>query len=133
MLTNMGRRLTDKEKAWRSLSEKQFQSQVIELARTLGWLVAHFHDSRRQVTRPDGKRFFIGDKDAKGFPDVCMVHPKHGVVFMELKKELGKTTPDQDEWIAALKRAGETVLVARPSTWDHLVDWLQKGFPDDLE
>lgn len=117
----MAARLTEQEKTWRSLSEKEFQAQVIELARLSGWLCAHFHDSRRQVTRANGQRLFIGDKDAKGFPDCCMVHPQRGIIFLELKKELGKTTPEQDEWLEALQGADMLARVVRPSDWDWVV------------
>jgi len=116
----MGRRLTDQERAWRSLSEKEFQSQVIELARLQGWQVAHFHDSRRQVTRANGQRFFIGDSDAKGFPDLVVVKGTT-VLFWEMKKELGKTTPEQDTWLEVLSAAGMEARVVRPSDWDDYV------------
>lgn len=116
----MGKRLTDQERAWRSLSEKEFQTQVVELARTTGWLVSHFHDSRRQVTRANGQRFFIGDKDSKGFPDLVLVKAPR-VIFWEMKKELGKTTPEQDEWLARLSECGLEARVVRPSDWDDYV------------
>lgn len=116
----MGKRLTDQERAWRSISEKDFQTQVIELARMSGWLVAHFHDSRKQVTRANGQRFFIGDKDAKGFPDLVLARPP-GLIFWEMKKELGKTTPEQDEWIATLQACGMEARVVRPSDWDAVI------------
>lgn len=116
----MGRRLTDQERAWRALSEKEFQTQVVELARLQGWLVAHFHDSRRQVTRANGQRFFIGDKDAKGFPDLVLAKPPV-LIFWEMKKELGKTTPEQDEWLERLTECGMEARVVRPSDWDDYI------------
>jgi len=116
----MGKRLTDQERSWRELSERQFQTQVIELARLSGWLISHFHDSRRQVTRPNGQKFFIGDKDSKGFPDCCMVRAPE-ILFWELKKELGKTTPEQDEWLAALSGCGLEARVIRPSDFDDYI------------
>lgn len=119
----MGKRLTDQERAWRSLSEKQFQTQVLELAEMRGWLTAHFSDSRRQVVRPDGQRFFVGDKGAKGFPDVVLVKPPR-IMFWELKKELGKTTPEQDEWLELLELCGMEARVVRPSDWDYVVSAL---------
>lgn len=125
----MPRRLTDQERAWRAITEKQFQSDVMKEARKNGWKVAHFHDSRKMVVRGD-KKFMVGDADAKGFPDCCMAHPILGVVFVELKKELGKTSPEQDQWLAALREAGATTLVLRPSMWDDFCGWLTLGFPE---
>jgi len=116
----MGRRLTEQEKAYRSISEKDFQAQVIDLARVNGWLVAHFHDSRKQITRPDGRKFFVGDRDAKGFPDLVLVKPPN-LVFWEMKKQLGKTTPEQDAWIEALQKCGLDARVVRPSDWDDVI------------
>ena len=116
----MAKRLTDQERAWRSLSEKEFQTQVIDLARICGWIVAHFHDSRKQVTRANGQKFFIGDKDAKGFPDLVIARPPT-VMFWEMKKELGKTTPEQDEWLTVLRTCNLEARVVRPSDWDDYI------------
>jgi hypothetical protein len=118
----MGKRLTDEERAWRSLSEKDFQKQVLDLARLYGWKVAHFHDSRRQV-KPG---VFVGDKDAAGFPDLVLVRPPE-LLFMELKRELGKTTELQDEWLASLRACGLEAEVVRPSNWDWLRSRLGRG------
>lgn len=94
-------------------TEKELQAAVIELARRLGWLVAHFHDSRREV-RPG---VFVGDKDAAGFPDLVLVHHSHGIKFRELKSATGKLTPAQKEWHFALNVAGVDADVWRPSDW----------------
>ncbi len=118
----MPKRLTDEERAWRALSEKDFQRQVLELARLYGWRVAHFHDSRRQV-KPG---VFVGDKDAAGFPDLVLVRPPE-LVVLELKRELGKTTSEQDEWLADLAACGVEVSVVRPSGWDVLRRRLSQG------
>ena len=91
----MGRRLTDEERALREVTEKAFQSRVVELARLYGWRVAHFHDSRRQV-KPG---VFVGDKDAAGFPDLVLVRPP-------------------DEWLSLLVACGVEARVVRPSDWD---------------
>lgn len=115
MRVRVGKRLTDEERAWRAISEKDFQKQVIELARLYGWKVAHFHDSRRQV-KPG---VFVGDKDAAGFPDLVLVRPPE-LVVLELKRELGKTTSEQDAWLAALVACGVEACVVRPSEWDWL-------------
>ena len=57
------------------LTEKQFMTAVVEMARMLGWLVYHTHDSRRSEA---------------GFPDIVAVR-RERVVFIELKTEKGET------------------------------------------
>ena len=87
-----------------SISEKQFQAQVVELAQLFGWLVYHTYDSRRS---------------AHGFPDLVLVRGER-VLFVELKRQDGKATPKQRVWLEALKAAGQEVYLWRPSDWDAL-------------
>lgn len=95
---------------------------MIEVARLYGWRVAHFHDSRRQV-KPG---VFVGDKDAAGFPDLVLVRPPE-VMFVELKRETGKTTDAQDEWLQALTECGCEVLLVRPSDERDFIRRLQRA------
>lgn len=81
-------------------SEKQFQDHVMLVARRLGWLIYHTHDSRRSVP---------------GFPDLVLVHPRHGVLFRELKTKKGRVSPDQKDWIAQLTAAGSDADIWRPA------------------
>jgi len=118
--------LSSEQKAFRVVSEKQLQSRLIALARLYGWRVAHFHDSRRQV-QPG---VFVGDTAARGFPDMALVHPELGFVCMELKKEIGKLSPEQREWLDELTEVGIPALVVRPSNEVLVCTWLAKGFPD---
>lgn len=107
----MPRRLTVEERRWRSMTERQWQSWVIDLARAYGWKVWHFSDSRRQI-RPG---VFVGDRDAAGFPDLVLAHPRGGLLFRELKREGQNPTPVQVESMAILRAAGCDVAVWRPS------------------
>ena len=66
--------------------EKDFQAQVLDLARLCGWLCYHTHDSRRS---------------APGFPDLVLVRPPR-LVFAELKSEEGKLRPEQRAWLKTL-------------------------------
>lgn len=87
------------------MTEKEFQSQVIALARLRGWLAYHTHDSRRS---------------AKGFPDLvlCRVRNNAGrVIFAELKVGRNECTPEQRQWIAALLSAEVAAFVWRPEMW----------------
>lgn len=88
-----------------------------------GWKVAHFHDSRRQV-KPG---VFVGDKDAKGFPDLVLARkiPRPDVIAWEVKKQTGVVSPEQEEWIELLAATGMTACVVRPSDWQYVMDRLK--------
>lgn len=97
-----------------TISERDFQDRVVELARLRRWLVYHTHDSRRSDP---------------GFPDLVMV--RGGVlVFAELKTEKGRLTRDQQKWLHELDRtSAATARVVqvygwRPSDWPHIVEVL---------
>jgi hypothetical protein len=91
------------------VTEKQWQNTVVELAEWLGWWVFHDHDSRRNQA---------------GFPDLCLVRPPR-VAFVELKRESGRLTPTQTEVLGLLEACpGVETMVARPSDWSALVEWL---------
>lgn len=70
-----------------AISEKAFQAQVIRLAELNGWtLIYHTHDSRRS---------------AKGFPDLVICRPGR-IIFAELKRQRGKVSAEQQQWLEAL-------------------------------
>lgn len=82
--------------------EKELQADVKQIATVLGWRRSyHTFDSRRSDT---------------GFPDLVLVRDR--VVFCELKRERGKTTDVQREWLRALRKAGAEVYVVRPRNVD---------------
>jgi VRR-NUC domain len=112
-------------------TEAQFQAAVIEYARRIGWRVAHFHDSRRQVA---GK--LVGDADAAGFPDLVLVRVdrRKELVFAELKASDGQLKPAQRLWLDDLKAIAEgasfalnymQVYVWRPSDWPEIEEVLR--------
>lgn len=87
-----------------------------------GWTVAHFHDSRRQVS----PGMFVGDTRAKGFPDLVLGRKRPSdLVVWEIKREIGKTTPEQDQWIDILSGVGVEARVVRPSDWDYVLERLR--------
>ena len=60
------------------LTERQFQRQVLDLARLCGYRAYHTHDSRR--SQP-------------GFPDIVLVNPeRRHTLFVELKTSTGRVT-----------------------------------------
>ena len=93
------------------LSEKQFQAQVVQLARYQGWLVYHTYDSRRS---------------ADGFPDLVLVRPPT-VLFVELKTEKGVTSMAQEEWLTVLGDCSQAeTALWRPGSWDEIERTLKK-------
>ena len=99
--------VTPFESEFKTLSEKSFQDDVLELAKRLGVLAYHVYDSRRSVP---------------GFPDLVLVG-EHGVLWRELKTRTGRVTSDQARWLAALQAAGQDAGVWRPEDWpDRIVE-----------
>lgn len=67
-------------------TERQFQQQVLGLARLLGWRSYHTWSSIHS---------------AAGFPDLVLVRPPR-LVFCELKSARGRLSPAQQDWLEAL-------------------------------
>jgi hypothetical protein len=91
--------------------EKDWQRDIIRLAQTLGWRVAHF----RPAQTSKGWRTAVG-ADGAGFPDLVLVRDR--VVFVELKNEKGRMSEQQLEWKAALEVAGAEYYLWRPDDLD---------------
>lgn len=85
----------------RSMSEKDLQAQVVELAQRLGWLYYHTHRS---------------DRSPAGFPDLVLVRGDR-ILYRELKTSKGRLSAAQQEWLAALVSAGADASVWRPGDW----------------
>jgi hypothetical protein len=93
-----------------SISEQVFTAQVIELARRLGWLVAHF----RSAMTKRGRWVTAVQGDGVGFPDlVCLRHDR--AIIAELKAAKGKTTAEQEMWLAAARSAKFEVYLWKPA------------------
>lgn len=103
----------------RSLTEKAFQSNVVDAARKLGWMVHHSRTAR--ILRKDGTAFYAtplqGDP---GFPDLVLVKGKR-ILWRELKTEQGTLTDEQHEWQVRLLWAGADYAIWRPSMMDEIV------------
>jgi hypothetical protein len=86
-----------------AMTEKELMANVTKLLGLLGYLTYHTRFSFR--SNP-------------GFPDIVAVHPiQKRTIWIELKREKGKVSPDQAYWIETLKKAGNEVYVIRPSDW----------------
>lgn len=99
--------------------EAEWQKSVIDLARILGWRIAHF----RPAQTKHGWRTPVA-ADGKGFPDLILVRDR--VIAAELKSSTGKTSADQDAWLAAFEVAGVESYVWRPGDTDHVLETLRR-------
>jgi hypothetical protein len=114
----MAKRLTDEDKYYRSQSEWQFQNFVIARAINNGWSYYHAPDNK-----PD-KNGRVQSGIVKGFPDLVLV--KGAVlVFVELKTETGRISPEQTVWLARLAATGCETHIWRPSQWKEVNDYLE--------
>lgn len=97
--------------------EKDFTRAVLDAARLRGWLAAHFHDSRREVS----PGLLVGDADAAGFPDIVLVRGAR-LLFAELKSDKGELRPEQKRWLGALSQVTRPpeVHLWRESDWNEL-------------
>jgi hypothetical protein len=101
-------------------SEREFQREVIKIAKSLGWYVYHALPGQG---RNKHLTLFIGKR---GFPDLVLCRPPR-LVFVELKSKAGKLSTDQQEWLDALRACGVEVHVWRPSDLERITAILSNG------
>lgn len=103
-----------------SISETQFQKQVIQFAQLHGWRVAHFRPARVRRNGKDVYRTAIeGDT---GYVDLTLA--RDGVVVhAELKSDTGTLSVDQIAWQVAI---GKTACVWRPRDQDRIEAYLSR-------
>lgn len=101
--------------------EAAFQSQVVQLAHTYGWLVQH--------TRPakQGDRWLTPIQGDAGFPDLVLVHHKRGIIFAELKSPSGPVSDAQYQWGRTIKEAGGEWKLWRPKDLEAIARRLGGG------
>jgi len=64
----------------------------------------------------------------KGFPDLVLVRPPR-VIFVELKSDSGKLSPDQVDWLTKLRTSSVEAYCWCPSDWDTVYMTLAKDKP----
>ena len=103
------------KKVWKStMLEAEFQEQVCHLMRLQGWSVYSVPDSRRV--------------SLAGYPDITAWKGKR-LIFAELKREKGRTSPAQDEVMGELGLIPcAEVYLWKPSDWDDIVRIVGKGY-----
>jgi hypothetical protein len=100
------------------LSEAEFLRMVLELARLLGWRVAHFRPGRTL----HGWRTPCS-ADAAGFPDLLLA--RGPVLLVAELKTSGHVTPEQRAWLEAFRAAGVPAYLWRPRDWASIEDVLR--------
>lgn len=83
------------------ISEKEFQGQVEQLAKQLGWAVHHH---------------WLSIKSSEGWPDLVLIRPPR-LLFRELKTDTGQVTAEQQMWLDWLRQCRQDVGVWRPRDW----------------
>ena len=106
----MGRSLDQRERLLRMITEKEWTTTVIEIARLSRWLIHHSRPAwvrnGRMVTALSGN---------SGLPDLVMVKPPR-LIIAELKTETGVVSEEQIRWLKAFADVpGVQVFVWRPS------------------
>jgi hypothetical protein len=110
------------------MPEEDFLDSVVRLAHLYGWRSFH---ARPAMTAKGPRTAVAGD--GVGFPDLVLVHPRHGLICAELKRVGGRPDPAQEEWRAALLAAGVAVYVWWPTDLERLVSVaLRTGDPSRL-
>lgn len=92
-----------------SIPEKDLGTSVEQLCVALGLRYYHTWNSRHSVG---------------GFPDYVIVGPTR-VIYAELKRQKGKVTKEQQEWLEDLERAGQLTYVWRPGDMAAIVSTLK--------
>lgn len=100
---------------------RAWEAQLVDLARVLGWRVAHF----RPAQRADGSWRTAVSGDGAGFPDLVLVKGSR-LVVVEAKSGRGRATPEQRAWLDAFRHVpGVEVYEWRPEAWDAIVATLR--------
>jgi hypothetical protein len=95
------------------VTEREFTTALLDLARILHWRSAHFRPARTAhgwATPVQG--------DGRGWPDVLLVRPPR-IVVAELKVGGGRVSDDQRVWLEQLEQCpGVEVFTWRPKDLD---------------
>ncbi len=89
---------------------RDLQRAIIDLARTLGWRVAH----TPPIPTERGWRTAVA-ADGKGFPDLLLLRDR--VIAAEVKGTRDRLRPEQEEWLTAFRLAGCCAYVWTPAEW----------------
>lgn len=105
-------------------TEAEFMDRIVAVARIYDWAAVHF----RPALRANGTWRTACQYDAKGWPDLVLVHPLRQLVwYRELKARHGRLDDDQALWRNRLVSAGQSWQTWWPEDWPDIVDALSFG------
>lgn len=116
----MAPRLTDRDRALRSITEREWQKTAEQMLTANGWRFYHAPDNR------PGRNGAIQNIKA-GFPDLIAVRGTRQLAI-ELKRETGRATPEQLSWLDDFEAVGAEVYVWRPSDAAEMAAILAPGW-----
>ncbi len=115
--------LVDPKDLYKNVSESIFQTDVIKIARDLGYEVYH-HTTAGTRCRKCGEYSNRGRiVTSKGFPDLVLIRPDR-LIYAELKSRTGKQAPEQKHWQALLEANGAEYHLWKPENLDELIEEL---------
>ncbi len=107
--------------------EAGYQTQLVTLARALGWTLMHHC---RPARRADG-RWSTPIEGNPGYPDLVLVPPEKGLLlFAEVKATDGKLSPEQRVWLEGLAAVARAAVGPAPAHWPTV--YVRCFWPEDL-
>lgn len=92
------------------MTEDDLLKTVLDMCKQFRLKTAHFRPAKTQA----GNWVTAVQGDGKGFPDLVIVGPG-GVLFRELKSDIGRLSPEQKMWMYKLNEAGADFGRWRPA------------------
>lgn len=106
--------------------EDAFQAWIVSLAREHGWRVFWLPNWMYRLAIASLKRRRRADREwpDRGLPDLILVRgtPIPRLLVWECKTDRGKTSPEQDGWLADFRACGIAARVVRPKDRE----WIEK-------
>jgi len=98
----------------KTITEREFQEQIRDLAKMFGW--SYYHP-------------FLSKWSERGWPDVCLLRPPR-MILAELKSDKGKLSVYQARWLWELRKVGTIeVYIWRPRMIEHIAEILRQELP----
>ena len=118
------------------ISEKEFQSTIIQAIQARNCLVFHIHDSRRQIRDEQGVVQWVGDRQARGYPDLTIIRmnpvpawipPDQKAFWAEIKREGENPSKEQIKYLDELP--SHRAFLWRPGDFDDADRIIEYGHP----
>lgn len=109
-------------KPQKKLTEIEFTSMVLKLAKLHGWRTMHQLPGMNRR----GAWTTATQGDGVGWPDIVFLRDDK-LIVAELKVGKNKVTPAQDEWLDAFAMAGIDTFTWTPEDWPEIETVLRDG------